>query len=409
MQVLKIATAATIIVGPVLDSGGLAVTNAVIGDFRLTAGGTTSTLASPATATHSHNGHYTVALSTANTSAIGLLTISSGNSNHAMPPSRFQVVNAATYDSYFSQFVNFAATIASEIAGSIETDDNNWDVATAIIAGRAADAVWSEAIAGQNFNGTFGWLAQSVKAKTDQLTFTVAGQVDANALTGGGLTQADVRTAIGLASANLDAQLAGISMPSAINSSQISAVVSTRRIRLAAGSADNDAYNGCLVVIRDQSTAVRKDVNEVEDYDGLTREIVLKTDPVFTPDTNDYVDIIADRSSTVFVSIPQQAVPIPDSAGTRLYAFVGEDKIHLLTGLDSDYRAVLLELKIKDRFGVTILTLSDASLTKTATTISFTIPKSYLTQRAEWNWSIRLADGTGLVQLWGPYIVLYAA
>ena len=186
MQVLKIATAATIIVGPVLDSGGLAVTNAVIGDFRLTGGGTTSTLASPATATHSHNGHYTVALSTANTSSIGLLTISSGNSNHAMPPSRFQVVNAATYDAYFSQFVNFAAAISYEIANSIETDDNNWDVATAIIAGRAADAVWSEAIAGQNFNGTFGWLAQSVKAKTDQLTFTVAGQVDANALTGGG-------------------------------------------------------------------------------------------------------------------------------------------------------------------------------------------------------------------------------
>lgn len=116
-----------------------------------------------------------------------------------------------------------------------------------------------------------------------------------------------------------------------------------------------------------------------------------------------------EKASTVVVSIPQQAVPIPDSAGTRLYAFVGEDKIHILTGLDSDYRAVLLELKIKNRFGVTILTLSDASLTKTATTISFTIPKSYLTQRAEWNWSIRLADGTGLVQLWGPYIVLYAA
>jgi hypothetical protein len=156
MQVLQIATAATIIVGPVLDSGGLAVTNAVIGDFRLTAGGTTSTLASPATATHSHNGHYTVALSTANTSAIGLLTISSGNSNHAMPPARFQVVNLATYHAYFTQFENFASVISAEIAGSIETDDNNWDVAVAVIAGRSADSVWNSLTSSHTTNNTFG-------------------------------------------------------------------------------------------------------------------------------------------------------------------------------------------------------------------------------------------------------------
>jgi len=49
----------------------------------------------------------------------------------------------------------------------------------------------------------------AIKTKTDQLTFTVANQVDANALTGGGsgLTAAQTRAAIGLASANLDTQL----------------------------------------------------------------------------------------------------------------------------------------------------------------------------------------------------------
>lgn len=51
----------------------------------------------------------------------------------------------------------------------------------------------------------------AIKAKTDQLTFTVANQVDANALSGaGGLDAAGVRSAIGLASANLDTQLAAI-------------------------------------------------------------------------------------------------------------------------------------------------------------------------------------------------------
>jgi len=56
-------------------------------------------------------------------------------------------------------------------------------------------------------------LINGVKAKTDQLVFTVANQVDANALTGGGggvLDPEDIRSAIGLASANLDNQLSGV-------------------------------------------------------------------------------------------------------------------------------------------------------------------------------------------------------
>jgi len=53
----------------------------------------------------------------------------------------------------------------------------------------------------------------AIKTKTDQLAFTVANQVDANALTGGGgggLDAAGVRSAIGLASANLDTQLGAL-------------------------------------------------------------------------------------------------------------------------------------------------------------------------------------------------------
>jgi hypothetical protein len=51
----------------------------------------------------------------------------------------------------------------------------------------------------------------AIKAKTDQFAFTVANQVDANALTGGGgIDAAGIRDAIGLASANLDTQLSTI-------------------------------------------------------------------------------------------------------------------------------------------------------------------------------------------------------
>jgi hypothetical protein len=51
----------------------------------------------------------------------------------------------------------------------------------------------------------------AIKTKTDQFVFTVANQVDANALTGGGgLDAAGVRAAVGLATANLDTQLADL-------------------------------------------------------------------------------------------------------------------------------------------------------------------------------------------------------
>jgi hypothetical protein len=56
---------------------------------------------------------------------------------------------------------------------------------------------------------TVDGVADAIKAKTDQLAFTVANQVDANALTGG-LDAAGVRSAVGLASANLDTQLGAI-------------------------------------------------------------------------------------------------------------------------------------------------------------------------------------------------------
>lgn len=53
----------------------------------------------------------------------------------------------------------------------------------------------------------------AIKATTDQFAFTIANQVDANALTGGGgggLDAAGVRAAVGLASANLDTQIAAV-------------------------------------------------------------------------------------------------------------------------------------------------------------------------------------------------------
>ena len=56
---------------------------------------------------------------------------------------------------------------------------------------------------------TVDTVVDAIKAVTDQFVFTNPGEVDANAVTGG-ISQADVRNAVGLASANLDTQLGDI-------------------------------------------------------------------------------------------------------------------------------------------------------------------------------------------------------
>jgi len=66
---------------------------------------------------------------------------------------------------------------------------------------------------------------------------------------------------------------------------------------LTAGSADNDAYNGAVIVIKDSATAEQKAVGVVSDYVGSTKTITLLNDPaVFTMAVGDTIDILADRS-----------------------------------------------------------------------------------------------------------------
>lgn len=95
---LRQSTAATVLVGPVLDTSGAPYTDMAIGDFNLTKNGTSAALASAATATHSHNGYYLIALTTGNTDTLGRAAISCNKSGYAMSEFLYMVLPAATYD-----------------------------------------------------------------------------------------------------------------------------------------------------------------------------------------------------------------------------------------------------------------------------------------------------------------------
>jgi len=122
MQLLKQSTAATILVGPVLDAAGAAVTTAVAGNFNLTKNGTTAALTSE-TVTHSHNGHYTIAATTGNTDTLGRLTVTANNAAHAMSSHRYSVLTATTFDALITNAANAAGGLqdVQRIAGTTQT------------------------------------------------------------------------------------------------------------------------------------------------------------------------------------------------------------------------------------------------------------------------------------------------
>lgn len=197
-------------------------------------------------------GFYDLELAAANVNYLGraMLAITDA-ATHCPVFHEFMIVPAMVYDSMIlgtdtlnadvTQFggtnltaaagipeVKVASIAASAItAAAIATDAIDADAiaANAIDAGAiAADAITAAKLAADVTTEIQSGLATAaalttvddfldteiaaIKAKTDQLTFTVANQVDSNALSGGsGLDAAGVRAAIGLASANLDTQL----------------------------------------------------------------------------------------------------------------------------------------------------------------------------------------------------------
>ena len=96
----KQSTAATLIVGPILDSTGAEFTTAAIGDLSLSKnGGTLTALASAATLTHVANGQYTLVMTTGNLDTLGRLQITCNKSTYQMPVVNLMVVPAMVFDS----------------------------------------------------------------------------------------------------------------------------------------------------------------------------------------------------------------------------------------------------------------------------------------------------------------------
>ena len=141
----KQSTAATLIVGPILDSAGAEYTSAVIGDLSISKnGGNLTALAAAATLTHIANGQYTLVLTTGNMDTLGRAQITCNKATYQMPEVRLMVVPAMVFDSivlgsdYLQiDVVQFAGTNLTAAAGIPEVK----------VASIATDAVNANALA----------------------------------------------------------------------------------------------------------------------------------------------------------------------------------------------------------------------------------------------------------------------
>ncbi len=115
-------------------------------------------------------------------------------------------------DNVDAVLVDTGSTIPAQITALNDFDPASDPVANVTLVATTTTNTDMRGTDGANTTAPDNSSITAIKNKTDQFVFTIANQVDSNALSGGGggLDEAGVRSAVGLASANLDTQLNGI-------------------------------------------------------------------------------------------------------------------------------------------------------------------------------------------------------
>ena len=96
----------------------------------------------------------------------------------------------------------------------------------------------------------------------------------------------------------------------------IATLASQTSFTLTAGSADNNAYVNCTIVVEDAATATQKAVGLISAYTGATKTVTLKYDPaIFTMAATDKVYILAENSLKTTAQNRQLDVTATGAAG----------------------------------------------------------------------------------------------
>ena len=331
----KQSTAATLIVGPVLDSAGAEYTSAVIGDLSISKnGGTLTALAAAATLTHIANGQYTLVMTTGNLDTLGRAQITCNKSTYQMPPIGLVVVPAMVFDSLVlgtdvlqSDVIQFGGTAGTFAAGvpTVVLDS------AAILA--VADQVWDEATSGHTTAGTYG--GRIVRATNSNTEVQITGgnhiAADIHNLQSGVITAGDFAanaiTASALATDAVTEIQSGLATAAALatESTKITAI-ETFATRMTTGLvADGAVYQFTpnmleLAPAGDASQATLLEVKAKTDLIGTTSGISsLLAASVLTPGTiTEFPDTLTIGDSYTTANGRSIQIPIVDTDGNQI-------------------------------------------------------------------------------------------
>lgn len=174
------STARTLIVGPVLDADGVAVTDSVVADIKLAKNGAApAALNGSATLTHRATGHYSLALTATDLDTVGQAEIISDDTVNAMPVKALTVIEEAVYDILFAASATGAVPVASIATGAI--------TAASIAADAITDAKVASDVTIASVTGAVGSVTGAVGSVTAAVTANVT-QIDGQATAGNNAT-----------------------------------------------------------------------------------------------------------------------------------------------------------------------------------------------------------------------------
>jgi len=228
-------------------------------------------------------------------------------------------------DSLFS--IEQPAGTGRNVPWAVILENNEAQITEAQI-DQIVNEVWDEDATGHQTQGTFGQVVGDSGADSDSI-WSLANtnldaavssrasqtsvddiQTDTNdiqtrlpAALVGGKMDSDATAISGdtTAADNLEKEYDGTGYGLILVRTTIATLSSQTSFTLTAGSADNDAYNECVIVIEDASTAAQKAVGVVSDYVGASKTVTLLEDPaIFTIATTDIVTILAIRAGDVW-------------------------------------------------------------------------------------------------------------
>lgn len=323
---LRQSTAVDVILGPFVDStdGDTEETALTIAqaDVRLSKNGQPGAQKNDVTScAHDADGFYNCELDATDTDTVGQLTIYVHVAGALCVRMDYHVVEEAVYDSMYGS--SAAGPLQSTIAG------RTLDVTATGAAGIDCGNIENPSTA-VDLSATDIQLCDTVTTNTDMITAAAVNAEVDTALADIHLDHlfaaANGDTAVNdsywanLVSATADASTfvastdslqairdrgdsawttgAGGTTPQLLQETTIATLSTQTNFTLTAGSADDNAYNNCMIVIEDASTGTQKAIGIISDYTGLTKTVTLAYDPgIFTMAATDKVYILVEADT----------------------------------------------------------------------------------------------------------------